>query len=187
VDDNAYWTPVAVPSPAVERTPGDHANHSIHTPHTSTTEGLLRLLPESTSSPSLLQQYPHFPHNPNNVFDNILPRGLFYLVIDHFFDYLHALNPVAHRPTFLRDILDRREENVGQEEWIAMVLAIVSLTILQLPPSFVPIPVTESRRIAYTCYRHARGYASKDYEHLSLNSRKPSISLCDSVLNGQKF
>jgi hypothetical protein len=125
------------------------------------------------------QPCPNFPHNPNNVFDNTLPRGLFYLVIDHFFDYLHALNPFVHRPTFVRDILDRREENAGQEEWVAMVLAVISLTILQLPPSFIPVPVAESRRIAYTCYRHARGYSLKDYEHLSLDRRESLYFACD--------
>lgn len=155
----------------------DHAQTAVYNLPINT-GGQLRLLPETAASPALLQQYPNFPHNANNVFDNILPRGLFYLVIDHFFDYLHALNPFVHRPTFLRDILDRREENAGQEEWVAMVLAVVSLTILQLPPSFIPIPVAESRRIAYTCYRHARGYSLKDYEHLSLDRRESLTSFC---------
>jgi len=174
-DDNAYWTPQAIPSPVM---PPDVPDHVVHIPHHpplgTTVGGRLRLLPELTGSPALLQQYPNFPHNSNNVFDNTLPRGLFYLVVDHFFDYLHALNPFVHRPTFVRDILDRREENAGQEEWVAMVLAVISLTILQLPPSFIPIPVAESRRIAYTCYRHARGYSLKDYEHLSLDRRECS-------------
>jgi hypothetical protein len=171
--DDAYWTPVVDP-PGVAPTP-DRTEHVAPDPsRTTNTPGILRLLPEPASSPALLQQYqyPNFPHNPNNVFDNTLPRGLFYLVIDHFFDYLHALNPVVHRPTLLRDILDRREENTGQEEWVAMVLAVVGLTILQLPPSFVPIPVTESRRIAYACYRHARGYSLTDYEHTSVDRRE---------------
>lgn len=168
--DDAYWTPVA--NPPVAPTP-DQIGHVIPGPSSTTkASATLRLLPETASSPALLQRYPNFPHNPNNVFDNTLPRGLFYLVVDHFFDYLHALNPVVHRPTLLRDILDRREENAGQEEWVAMVLSVVALTILQLPPSFVPIPVTESRRIAYTCYRHARGYSLTDYEHLSLDRRE---------------
>jgi len=180
-DDNAYWTPQANPSPAVTSEQPDPVVHPSHQlPLGTTTEGRLRLLPELAGSPALLRQYPNFPHNPNNVFDNILPRGLFYLVIDHFFDYLHALNPFAHRPTFVRDILDRREENVGQEEWVAMVLSIVSLTILQLPPSFIPVPVAESRRIAYTCYRHARGYSLKDYEHLSLDRRECPCFVCGS-------
>jgi len=180
-DDNAYWTPQAIPSHVVTSNPPDHVVHIPHHQALGTTVGdRLRLLPESAGSPALLQQYPSFPHNPNNVFDNTLPRGLFYLAIDHFFDYLHALNPFVHRPTFVRDILDRREENAGQEEWVAMVLAVVSLTILQLPPSFIPIPVAESRRIAYTCYRHARGYSLKDYEHLSLDRREYSCSACGS-------
>lgn len=170
-DDTAYWTPVAGPPPIVETNSSSHVQPSAFSPPT-TAGGQLRLLPISASAPGLLQQYPNFPHNPNNVFDNTLPRGLFYLVVDHFFDYVHALNPFVHRPSFVRDILDRREENAGQEEWVAMVLAVVSLTILQLPPSFIPISVTESRRIAFTCYRHARGYSLKDYEHLSLDRRE---------------
>jgi hypothetical protein len=171
-DDTAYWTPAEVSSPA-QHLPVDNTTLSTSLPNQAALPGVrTRLLPEYAASPIRFQQYPNFPFNPNNVFDNVLPRGLFYLVIDHFFDYLHPLNPFVHRPTFLRDIQERREEGNGEEDWVALVLSVVSLTILQLPPSFLPVSVQEARRIAFTCYRHARGHSLRDYERLSYDRRE---------------
>lgn len=106
------------------------------------------------------------------MLDNILPRGLLYLIIDHFFDYIYPLNPVVHRPSFLKDVLDHREERSGEEEWIAVVMTVVCVTIIQLPPTFLPVPTEEARRITMTCYRYAKGFEMTDYQKLSLNRRE---------------
>lgn len=105
------------------------------------------------------------------MLDNILPRGLLYLIIDHFFDYIYPLNPIVHRPSFIKDIKDGREQRLGEEEWIAVVMTVISVTILQLPPAFLPISVEEARRIAITCYRYAKGFHTSDFHKLSLNRR----------------
>ena len=76
----------------------------------------------------------------------------------------------------MKDVLDHREERLGEEEWIAVVMTVVSLTIIQLPPSFLPITTNEARRIALTCYRYAKGSELTDYQKLSLNRRKSRLS-----------
>ena len=132
-----------------------------------------RLLPES---PAHRHGYPIYPHNPNNVLDNILPRGLLYLIIDHFFDFIYPLNPVVHRPSFMKDVEDNREERQGEEEWVALVMVVVCVTIIQLPPTFLPISAEEARRIALTCFRYVKGFVSSDYQKLSLNRRESLVS-----------
>lgn len=158
--------PTLPPQPSYQRT------EQTYQPPQSTSTSTRRLLPDLTASSAPALGYPHFPHNPNNVFDNILPRGLLYLLIDHFFDYIYPLNPIIHRPTFLRDVLVHREEKPGETEWIAMVMTVVALTIIQLPPSFLPISIEEARRITMTCYRHARGAQLAEYHQLSLCRRE---------------
>lgn len=139
-----------------------------------------RLLPDSpasTTAQSPSPGYPIFPHNPNNVFDNILPRGLLYLLIDHFFDYIYPLNPVVHRPSFIRDVQNHREERSGEEDWIALVMVVACLTIIQLPPAFLPVSLEEARRIAMTFYRYAKGFQLTDYHKLSLNRRESGFAI----------
>lgn len=79
----------------------------------------------------------------------------------------------------MKDVEDHREERLGEEEWIAVVMAVVCVTIIQLPPTFLPITTEEARRIALTCYRYAKGFELTDYQKLSLNRREFSIiTLC---------
>lgn len=113
--------------------------------------------------------FPKFPHNPNNVFDNTLPRGLLYKIIDLYFDYIYPLTPLLHRPTFLLDVQSRREDRRGEEEWAAMVLSLVAMTVTQLPYPLVPMARDDAKSLVHRCYQHARGWQVEEYESFTPN------------------
>ena len=90
----------------------------------------------------------------------VLPRQLLHQVINLYFDYVYALIPIIHRPTFMHDLHHNREERPGQEEWTCMTLAVVASTLVQVPRSFVSMPRREVRMLVETCYKRGRAYLS---------------------------
>jgi hypothetical protein len=127
-------------------------------------------------SPSFASpQYPTNPAEPSNPLDRVIPRGLLQHVIDLYFDYIYALIPAIHRPTFMRDLNERREEQEGQEEWTHMVLILVCSTLLQVPRAFVPLPRREVKAIVEKCWDMTRRFMVKDWSEVSLERRKSVI------------
>jgi hypothetical protein len=119
-------------------------------------------------SPTFSPQYRNRPSNPANPLDQVLPRGLLLHIVDLYFDYIYALVPAIHRPTFMRDLGNYREEREGEEEWTHMVLILVTSTLLQVPRAFVPLPRKEVRALAERCWHLVRLFLSKDYVEVSL-------------------
>lgn len=108
----------------------------------------------------------HF-HNP---LDAILPRPLLILIINLFFDYIYPLTPCLHKPTFLQDLMSRREEQPGEEEWTALVLATVMSTLVQVPRAFVPLTRKEVRDLAARCHRETRKWSLNGYKEATVNT-----------------
>ena len=111
--------------------------------------------------------YHPFPHNPHNPFDVILPRGLLYHIVDLYFDYIYALIPCIHRPTFIKDLHDHREDQLGQDEFIALVMAVVANTLVQIPRAFVPLPRSEVKALVVKCNSVARVYLTRNFEEVN--------------------
>lgn len=130
-------------------------------------------LSPSFSSP----QYTHYTSNPSNPLDKILPRGLLMHIIDLYFDYLYPLIPVIHRPTFMRDINDHREEREGQEEWIHMILVLVAATLIQVPRAFVPLARREVKELAERCWDMVRRFLATDWTEVSVERSEWAMTL----------
>jgi hypothetical protein len=112
--------------------------------------------------------YSHNIHNPLNPFDQVLPRGLLYLIIDLYFDYIYGLCPFVHRPTFMRDLHSRKEEGPDGEEWTAFTMAVISSTLLQMPRAFVPLPRSEVKALIIKTFAHVTDYLAKPYVAVTL-------------------
>lgn len=106
----------------------------------------------------------------HNALDTILPRPLLHLIINLFFDYVYPLTPCLHKPTFLRDLMSRREERPGEDEWIALVLATVMSTLVQVPRAFVPLSRREVRDLAAKCYKETRKWTLHGYKEATVSA-----------------
>ncbi|KAK8865773.1 hypothetical protein IAR55_000920 [Kwoniella newhampshirensis] len=112
-------------------------------------------------------EYARLTNNPANPLDAMMPRMVLYQVVDLYFDYVYALIPSLHRPSFIRDLNARREEKPGQEEWISLVLVIVASTLVQLPRSLIAMTRTETRDLILRCHAVVKDYLAKDFELLT--------------------
>ncbi|ORY28647.1 fungal-specific transcription factor domain-domain-containing protein [Naematelia encephala] len=129
--------------------------------------------------------YPKYPYNPSNPFDQVLPRGLLYRIIDLYFDYIYCLIPCIHRPTFMADLHSHREEQPAAEEWTALVFSIVGVTLAQLPRAFIPMPRKEVKTLTERCYRLGRDYYNQDFVDITITRLIIGyLSLVTSMLMG---
>ena len=166
------WTPPERPHSHSHSQTQSHHNPLLSPSHT--------LASATASAAALPLSFPTDPlhslrHPPSNPLDALLPRSLLNQIIALYFDYVYALIPIIHRPTFMHDLSHNREERPGQEEWTCMTLALVASTLVQVPRSFVALPRREVRMLAETCYVRARAYLG-----LSVDGRA-SVQLCTSL------
>ncbi|WRT64046.1 uncharacterized protein IL334_000974 [Kwoniella shivajii] len=127
----------------------------------------------TNSSPRYLSKpvymYVEHPYNPLNPLEQVLPRQTIYQIIDLFFDYIYCLIPCLHRPTFTHDLNIKREERSGEDEWAALVLAIIGSTLAQLPRSFVQMSRKEVKSLILACHKKVREYLAKDFQTVTIN------------------
>lgn len=57
-------------------------------------------------------------------------------ILELFFAHLHPLNPCIHKPTFMQDLMDRREER--DSDFFALVMSVIASSLVQLPRSYIP-------------------------------------------------
>lgn len=149
------------PQTPVNQTP---VNAPTHTPYSVPSAPSHPSIASAETAPRFTTTYPAYPHNPANPLDNTLPRGLLYKLIDLHFEYIYPLTPILHRPSFLADLRCRREEQPGEEEWTAMVLSVIGVTVAQLPAPLVPMSKEEARHLVHMCYSHVKGWQMKEVE-----------------------
>lgn len=133
--------------------------------------------PSAQSSPLHLPQhltYINHTYDPRNPLDSVLPRPLLYHIIDLYFDYIYCLIPCLHKPSFIRDLNTKREENPDQEEWVVLVLAVIASTLVQLPRSFVNLPRNEVKDLVLRCHNRVRNYVARDFSSVTVTRSESS-------------
>ncbi|RSH95539.1 hypothetical protein EHS25_000631 [Saitozyma podzolica] len=102
--------------------------------------------------------------NPDpNPLEAIIPRAVLDHAVNTYFKYLFGLVPVVHRPTFISDFTARREELPGQEEWTALVFAIVGVSFSQVPWDFVTMSKSDLRDMVQKCYDRVKDFVFDDF------------------------
>ncbi|WWC91486.1 uncharacterized protein L201_006432 [Kwoniella dendrophila CBS 6074] len=151
------WVPPILPPPLT-------TNQSVSTPSAGNMS-LFSLLSNESSSPAT---------SPNNPLDAVLPRSLRLEIISLFFRCVWPLLPVPHKPTFMADINNYREERAGQEEWTAMVFALLAFTLVQIPHHLVSITKNDIKDLVEKLSRKVKMYLMEDHHNVSLE--RPDIS-----------
>jgi hypothetical protein len=170
--DPSAQPPFYYDTPGTHRSVSEARSPMVNLPFTSHTRlapsfDYTSPLPRSSISP----QQPITPR-PQNPFDEVLPRQLLHLIIDLYFDYVYGLVPIIHRPTFMRDLHDYKEEQTGEatvDEWKALVMGLVAFTLVQIPRSFVPIKRKEVKGLIEATFAISREWLDRPPAALTVN------------------
>ena len=126
--------------------------------------------PGSSPYPFKLHQYPspsylpplncyYRPHRPNDI----APREMLLQIIQLFFDFVYPLTPCIHRPSFMADLSNRREER--DPLFFALVMSTIAATLVQVPRSYLPLlERREVRRLAQICHEASRHVTIAAYD-----------------------
>lgn len=126
-------------------------------------------------SPSSPYDKGHSPYSPvlsnisGNPIEAVLPRPLLLHIIDLYFDYVYCLIPCLHKPSFMHDLHSHREERPGQDEWVALVFAVIEATLVQMPRSFVSLPKREIKILFSRANELVKTFLNRDFHHLSVS------------------
>lgn len=99
--------------------------------------------------------------------DSVAPRERIMHIIGVFFDLVYPLTPCIHKPSFLADLANRREER--DPLFFALVMSTVASTLVQAPRSYIPMDRPSVRRLAQTCHEASR--------HITVTSYDPPTSM----------
>lgn len=64
---------------------------------------------------------------------------------------------------------DGREERPGEEEWIALVMAVLAGTLVQVPHAFLAIPKEEKKGLVERCYAVVKAFLFKDFTEVTVS------------------
>lgn len=104
-----------------------------------------------------------------NPLDAVLPRSLLYHLIDLYFDYVYCLVPCLHKPSFTRDLHNRREEQPGQEEFVALIFAVIEVTLVQMPRAFIQLPKRDIKALFMRAHLTVQEFVHKDMTQLNID------------------
>jgi hypothetical protein len=94
--------------------------------------------------------------------DSVAPRERIMHIIGLFFDFVYPLTPCVHRPSFMADLANRREER--DPLFFALVMSTVASTLVQAPRSYIPMDRPSVRRLAQACHEASRQISVASYD-----------------------
>ena len=117
--------------------------------------------PHQHPPPSYLPPLNYY-YRPHRLSD-IAPREMLLQIVQLFFDFVYPLTPCIHRPSFMADLGNRREER--DPLFFALVMSTVAATLVQVPRSYLPlVERKEVRRLAQTCHEASRHVTIAAYD-----------------------
>lgn len=73
---------------------------------------------------------------------------------------------------------DGREERPNEEEWVALVMAVVAGTLVQVPHAFVAIPKEEKKVLTQRCYGLVKEFLNKDFTEVTVSRCEQAWNHC---------
>ncbi|KAF5373732.1 hypothetical protein D9758_000799 [Tetrapyrgos nigripes] len=130
---------------------------------------------EELGQPSQLQtvEDPESPSSPRSIptsvstsstcrLEAIAPRELLLQIISCFFDFVYPNIPCIHKPSFMKDLEERREEH--DSVFFAQVMSLIATTLAQTPGPCIPLEGDALRSLAKRCYETSRSIVSISYD-----------------------
>ena len=94
--------------------------------------------------------------------EEIAGRDIVFLIINLFFDYVYPLTPCIHKPSFMADLNNRREERDAL--FFALVTSTMASTLVQVPRSYLPMERPYVRKLAKDFHEASRLITIASYD-----------------------
>jgi hypothetical protein len=112
---------------------------------------------------------PPAPYQQFNPLDKVLPRTMLMTILGFFHDYVFCIVPYPSWSGLMQDLAGKREEKAGEEEWVAMVLALVAFVSVQVPHQLFPTDKAGRRTMVEACASAVRLFLVQPYRVVTLN------------------
>jgi hypothetical protein len=100
-----------------------------------------------------------------------------YAILAAWFDYIYCLIPLPDRMALHHDLEQHREERPGEEEWTAMVFAMIGSTIVQVPNQLIPVNPKDMRPLVKLCFDKANALIAGRPTTRSVNRSERSATI----------
>jgi hypothetical protein len=120
---------------------------------------------------------PGQPQPTQNPFNVVLTRPILYAILAAWFDYIYCLIPLPDRMALHHDLEQHREERPGEEEWTAMVFAMIGSTIVQVPNQLIPVNPKDMRPLVKLCFDKANALIAGRPTTRSVNRSERSATI----------
>lgn len=147
--------------PQVARSPDAFNTYPLYNWSTTYKQQQTLPIPPPNALPPL--SYYYRPHR----LEDVAPRETIMLIINLFFDFVYPLTPCVHKPSFMNDLHNRREER--DPLFFALVMSTCASTLVQVPRSYLPLERPAVRKLAQICHEASR--------HISVASYDPPASI----------
>ncbi|WWC66239.1 uncharacterized protein I206_100140 [Kwoniella pini CBS 10737] len=105
--------------------------------------------PNNEVSPSVALSEASIP--PSTSIESVLPREMAMNTIRLWFDHVHCIIPVIHRPSFMLDLTAREEEK--RPMFFALIMGMIATTLIHVPKSYFGMSAENVRKLSDKCLK----------------------------------
>lgn len=101
-----------------------------------------------------------------------VPPHVLDTLVGLYFDYVFWLVPYPDRAAFVADLARHREDDDGQEEWTAMVYALISFALIHMPRHLIPMSTVEQAALLKESFHRTLHFLRQEYTDFTSDRRE---------------
>ncbi|WVQ62213.1 uncharacterized protein L199_000352 [Kwoniella botswanensis] len=121
--------------------------------------------PNNEVSPSVALSEASIP--PSTSIDSVLPREMAMNTIKLWFDHIHCIIPVIHRPSFMADLVTHEEER--RPMFFALIMGMIATTLIHVPKSYFGMSAESVRKLSDKCMKACYAVTRREMDNPNLD------------------
>ncbi|OCF73793.1 hypothetical protein I204_05637 [Kwoniella mangroviensis CBS 8886] len=121
--------------------------------------------PNNEVSPSVALSEASAP--PSTSIDSVLPREMAMNTIKLWFDHIHCIIPVIHRPSFMADLVTHEEER--RPMFFALIMGMIATTLIHVPKSYFGMSAESVRKLSDKCMKACYAVTRREMDNPNLD------------------
>nr|XP_018267321.1 uncharacterized protein I303_01306 [Kwoniella dejecticola CBS 10117]OBR89479.1 hypothetical protein I303_01306 [Kwoniella dejecticola CBS 10117] len=120
--------------------------------------------PNNEVSPSVALSEASVP--PSTSIESVLPREMAMNTIRLWFDHVHCIIPVIHRPSFMIDLSTHEEER--RPMFFALIMGMIATTLIHVPKSYFGMSAENVRKLSDKCLKACYAVIRREMDNPNL-------------------